>query len=575
MNTTIKHLTEAQKEIYSNLIKEGYHELTAYSLALRDYVKSEKLIHYSLLHDMDLAVKYIHDALENKKNICVVADYDVDGATSCAIMTKGLRMISSNNELIHYFVPNRFIHGYGLQPSVIDDMLKKYPNTEIIVTVDNGIASVEGVEYAKAKNIEVLVTDHHLEGDYRPKNAVCIVNPNKKDCTFPSKSLAGCGVAFYFIKALFDFYKTNNKKIKANIAILMDYLAIGTIADVVPLDSNNQLLVKSGLKNIHQYKNSVGVQAILDTIGISNEKLNSMDIGFKIAPMLNAAGRIEDMGKGIDVLLSEDYDNACSKVLELIQINQERKNIEQNNKEVALEKLSEYINVNNDDMYCCVVHDSTFHEGVIGILASRVKDKYYLPTIMFADMHDTHNGKRLIKGSGRSIEGIHLRDAIDYVFKKNPNIIVKFGGHSMAAGLSIYYDKLNEFVFLLNEYCAEQFNYQKPNKTIEIDKVLDNISHIGLDEIKELNNQIWGQKFPAPIYMGKFKINEQKLRGNNTHLSLTLSQANHNPISAMWFFKDTLLDESKEYHIAFKFSINDFRGNESVQILIEDAQIVD
>lgn len=582
----IQVLDKEKNKIYHELLNLGYGELTAYSLALRDYSKADKLIHYSLLNDMDKAVNYLIDYLIQEKHICIVADYDVDGATSCSIMTKGLRMLGNPN-CIQYFVPNRFKHGYGLQPSVIDDMLEKYPKTELIITVDNGIASIEGVEYAKSKNIQVLVTDHHLEGDCRP-DALCIVNPNKKDCTFPSKALAGCGVAFYLIKATFDTFSQLNLDIatespystqeiewikkakKANVSILLDYLAIGTVADVVSLDENNRLIIKLGLDKIHTKKNSVGVQAMLDTLGIPNEKLNSVHIAFQIAPVLNAAGRIEDMGKGIELLLSEDYVVACEKALELIEINKKRKAIEKEMKENALQQLEDN-NIDNLDTgkqnFCRVVYNDSFHEGVIGILASRIKDQYYLPTIVFSKVENDDNSRVVIKGSGRSIEQIHLRDAIDYVYKHTTNCIVKFGGHSMAAGLSIYLDKLDEFIYYLDEYCSTILNNQQPNKIIQVDREITNIQTIKIQDIEELDSQIWGQHFPSPIFMGKFVIMKQEIL-KESHLKLVLMQ-NGYKIEAMQFFHNQKYDENYEYDVLFKFNINEFRGNKKIQLFVE------
>ena len=576
----IKQLTNEQSEIYDRLIKDGYGKLTAKALALRNFSMSDKLIHYSLLHDIDKAVDYLFQYLLEEKPICIVADYDVDGATSCSIMTKGLRMLG-NQEKINYFVPNRFKHGYGLQPSVIDDMLAKYPDTKLIITVDNGIASIDGVNYAKKLGIEVLVTDHHLEGEHRP-DALCIVNPNKKDCTFPSKALAGCGVAFYLIKALHDKFKEVDlnqynkmgmdfiqKAQKAKISVLFDYLAIGTIADVVSLDENNRLIVQFGLNKIHNKQNSIGVQALLDTLDIPNEKLNSVHIAFQIAPILNAAGRIEDMGKGIDLLLSDDYQSACMQAMELIEINRKRKEIEKDMKDNALTQLysiDSFDDNSSNQTFCRVVYDENFHEGVIGILASRIKDMFYLPTIVFSKT-ESDDGKVVLKGSGRSIDEIHLRDAIDYVFKNTTDCVIKFGGHSMAAGLSIHFDKLQEFTHYLNEYCQMILNNKKPSKIIEVDENIENIDEISIRDIEELEQQIWGQHFPNPIFMGKFQIVEQRVL-KNAHLKLTLKQ-NNNTIEAMQFFHNETYDESEDYNILFKFNINEFRGNKKIQLFVD------
>ena len=392
---TIKQQTPVQKEIYDNLVNDGYSSLTAYSLSLRNYDRAEKMLPYLSLHDIDKCVDYLYDAIKVNKKMCVVADYDVDGATSCSIMVSGLRTLGAD---IVYFVPNRFKHGYGLQASVIDDMLITYPDIDVIITVDNGIASVSGVDYANSKNIDVVVTDHHLEGDERP-NAVVIVNPNKKDCQFESKALAGCGVAFYVVLALREkIAKLDNRKF--NISYLQDYLAIGTVADVVTLDANNRLLVEYGLNRIKNHKANIGVQALIDVLGINQDKINTSDIAFQIAPTLNAAGRIEDMSKGINLLLSNNYEYATELAIELVKINKTRKSIENTMKEDALEQI-DIANSNSDDLFSCCVQNKDFHEGVIGILASRIKELLYVPTIVFSALEELEQGRAVLKGSGR------------------------------------------------------------------------------------------------------------------------------------------------------------------------------
>lgn len=582
MEYKIKEQTEEQKKIYEELLSKEYPEIVAYSLSLRNYKKNEKLIHYSELHNIDIATDLLIEYIIKNKNICIVADYDVDGATSCSIMYKGLKKLGAD---IKYFVPNRFIHGYGLQPSVIDDMLNHYPDVNVIITVDNGIASIDGVDYANEKNIDVIVTDHHLEGDSKP-NARVIVNPNQKSCGFPSKSLAGCGVAMYIIKALYDkiSYKIKNNEFNEgqkdlfsyyiehfNPVEIMDYLVIGTIADVVSLDDNNRLIVENGLKQIHKKKCSTGVQAILDVLGIENNKLKTTDIAFRIAPMLNAAGRLEDMSLGINLLLNDNYIDAREQALSLIEINQKRKDIEKGMKDIALGKLEDNILSMNksENLFSFCTYSKDFHEGVIGIVASRVKDILYLPTIVFSVLDEKgENGRVVLKGSGRSIDGIHLRDAIDYVFKTVPDCIIKFGGHSMAAGLSIYEDKFEEFQKKLNEYCQKTLNNVRPLNVIEVDRDLS-IDKLKITDVELLNMQTWGQNFTEPIFYGKFKILKQEIL-KGSHLKLFLKQ-NNTTINAMHFFNNKLYNKD-EIEALYKININEFRGNKNIQIFIDKAE---
>lgn len=563
---TIKQQTQAQKEIYDNLVNDGYSSLTAYSLSLRNYDRAEKMLPYLSLSDIDKCVDYLYDAIKANKKMCVVADYDVDGATSCSIMVSGLRTLGAD---IVYFVPNRFKHGYGLQASVIDDMLMTYTDIDVIITVDNGIASVSGVDYANSKNIDVVITDHHLEGDERP-NAVVIVNPNKKDCQFESKALAGCGVAFYVVLALREkIAKLDNKKF--NISYLQDYLAIGTVADVVTLDGNNRLLVEYGLNRIKNHKANIGVQALIDVLGINQDKINTSDIAFQIAPTLNAAGRIEDMSKGINLLLSNNYEYATELAIELVKINKTRKSIENTMKEDALEQI-DIANSNSDDLFSCCVQNKDFHEGVIGILASRIKELLYVPTIVFSELEELEQGRAVLKGSGRSIEGLHLRDAIDYVTKKVPDCVIKFGGHAMAAGLTIYKDKFDDFKFYLNEYCKEIFKNVKPTNVVSVDKELD-LKNISIDDVEELNSQIWGQHFTEPVFIADFKINKQELLSGGKHLKVWFDYKGME-IVGLLFFRTEFIDveHDENVKVIFKLNINEWRNKKEIQIYVQSLE---
>jgi single-stranded-DNA-specific exonuclease recJ len=589
MKYKISELTKEQEKIKEQLIEQGKNDILAHVLALRNYSKIQKLIPYNQLHDIDKAVLYLAKAIINKTKICVVADYDVDGATSCSIMVKGLRGLGAD---VNYFVPNRFIHGYGLQPSVVDDMLLSYPDVEMIVTVDNGISSIDGIDYAKSLGIDTLVTDHHLEGSDRP-DALVIINPNKKDCTFPSKALAGCGVAFYLIHAIRDFFVhldffMNNEEFehwmkkeiirfdKTNVteelvkkaanyrnSELLDYLAIGTIADVVSLDENNRLIVESGLNWIHRGKACIGVKALLKVLKIDETKMNSTHIAFNIAPVINAAGRMEDMGLGIKLLLCNDEKEADELANVLVEINQARKDKEKEMKDDALAQLGDIDT--GVPSFSCVVFGRSFHEGIIGILASRIKEQVYLPTIVFSELEE-ENGEICLKGSGRSIPEIHLRDAIDYVYKKCPDAVVKFGGHAMAAGLTIRKQYLDEFKRLLDEYCKDILNGVRPQNVIVADMDID-WNRVDFNLVEELDRQVWGQNFRQPVFYSKLKLVEQKVL-KDAHLRMMFEKPNGEQITGMYFFHNEEF-ELGEHDVLFKLNINDFRGNRSIQILID------
>lgn len=575
-------LNPQQQQKLSYFQEQGISPLLAKAWAIRHYEKAEKLIHYSLLQDMDTACKVLSDALLNEKEICVVADYDVDGATSCSIMTGGLRMMG-NPDTIHYFVPDRMKHGYGLQPSVIDDLLLSFPETNLIVTVDNGIASIDGVAYAKEKGIGVVVTDHHLEGDTKPKEALCIVNPNRKTCTFPSKALAGCGVAFYTVKALYDYFQKSDsehpivqKAKTANLVSLADYAAIGTVADLVPLDANNRLLVELGLSRIRKGKANIGVRKLIEALELNEAKLNTSDIAFKIAPTLNAAGRLENMAKGIDTLMATNGDWAFNSALELREINDRRKNLEREMKDSALEQIELLSPEISEEFFSCCVFDEGFHEGVIGIIASRLKEQFYVPSLVFAPMEEKHKGRAMIKGSGRSIGEIHLRDALDYVSKKCPDSIVKFGGHSMAAGLSIYRDKFDEVAQTLNEYVKTHLKGVRPSALISIDDDLTaSLSHIGIEDVENLNQAIWGQGFNEPVYYLEGEIVSQRVLKSKkvegvSHLKIELL-VDGKTLNVMRFFVGEPFDSSQKLKVVGKLSVNEWLGEKSIQMIADEA----
>lgn len=605
-------MNNSQKEIYESFVNDEEYptpHIIARAIALREHdFRTEELDPY-LLKDMDKAVDYTFNALIKQKDICVVADYDADGATSCAIMVKGLLNFGQSKNNIHYFLPDRQIHGYGLQPSVIDDMLSHYPNVEVIITVDNGISAVVGVDYAVKKGIDVLVTDHHMEGDARPTNAVAIVNPNRKDCTFPSKSIAGCGVAFYLIWSLSKKFKELSNQLKSNQnptrptrrksimstnknneiysdkeieiihkaaqfdpEVLRDYLAIGTIADVVKLDGNNRLMVEKGLERIRSRKSCTGVKAIMEVRNITYNKVpyfSTDDIAFSIAPTINASGRLDDMTIMVRMFLSENM----AECLELADIadkfNQSRKEIEHG---MVTDAVNNIDVGKNQYKFSCALCLTEGHEGVIGIVASRIKEKLYRPTIIFVEIEEEHDGHKLIKGSGRSIQGLHIRDAIDFVTKKSPDCVIKYGGHAMAAGLTIRKDKLTEFQKYFDEYCAIIFDNVEPTMVYQVDENLD-LRQVRVEDVGMMNMEVWGQGYTKPMYVGDFTINNQtqlknKITGENGHLKLSLTQKETNvDIDAIWFRKTEVV-ESESVKLIYQLGI-DFQDN--LQLMVVDA----
>lgn len=555
----IKDLNQ-HSNVLQELIEKNVDPVIAQLYALRG-IKNfsevdllQKLEPWKKMLNIEKAAQILSEAIISKKKICIVADYDVDGATSCAIAMHGIKMFSG---IVDYVVPNRFVHGYGLTPSVVDEVYKR-KNPDLIVTVDNGISSHAGVDHAHKKHIKVLVTDHHLAGATLP-DADCIVNPNQPNCPFPSKNLAGCGVMFYVLCALrqklidLEIY---SKDTAPNIYSLLDLVAVGTIADVVKLDLNNRVLVKYGMNLIRKRQTRPGIIALCDVAKRKCEDLSTTDVGFALGPRINAAGRLEDMSIGIQTLMTQNYTKAHELALRLDSINKERKKIEGDMKDLALNmpELEEY-------QYSKVVFDESFHEGVIGIVASRIKESFYRPTIVFAPCAE----EGCIKGSGRSIPEVHLRDAIDLVTKKDPDIITKFGGHAMAAGLTIKKDRLADFYRLFDE-AVLFYAYGKELKNIkEIDLDLSP-QQINLNLAKTLRREIWGQGFTPPLFIGEFEIIEQKIL-KEQHLKLTL-QKNGEKFNAMWFFVEKEL-EINSAKFVYTLGVNDFLGKESIQILID------
>lgn len=557
----VKPITDKQKEATQMLIEKDIHPVMANLYTLRGIKNFEEanlpknLESFAKLKGIEEAAKILSQAILRNEKICIVADYDVDGATACAVAVRGLKMFGAN---VDFVVPDRFIHGYGLQPSVVEEAIKR-KNPDLIVTVDNGILSHAGVDYAHEKGIKVLVTDHHLAGDTLP-NADGIVNPNQPGCEFPSKALAGCGVMFYVLAALRQYMielGVYTKEKAPNVFSLMDLVAVGTVADLVKLDKNNRVLVKLGLNLIRKGLTKPGILALCEVAKKPYEKLGTMDIGFGLAPRVNAAGRLEDMSIGINCLLTDNYETALEYANKLDNINQNRKLLESEMKAVALD-LESLKTIGNSK----VAYDSSFHEGVIGIVASRLKELFYRPSIVFADSHEGD----FMKGSGRSIPEIHLRDVLDYVYKKDPAIMVKFGGHAMAAGLTIHKHKYEDFCRLFEEAVTHFADDRDLQNIKEIDLQLDS-KYLTLETAEILQSEVWGQGFPHPLFVGNFYVIEQRIL-KDAHLKLVLEK-DHQRFEAIWFSRNTLI-EGDMANLIYTMSINEFRGNRTVQLMVEN-----
>lgn len=492
------------------------------------------------------------DAIAARKKLLVIADYDADGATACAVAVRGLRTFGAQ---IDFIVPNRFEYGYGLTPEIVQLAAQSRP--DILLTVDNGIASVEGVAEANRLGMQVLVTDHHLPGDTLP-DAACIVNPNQPGCTFPSKHLAGVGVMFYVLLALRAELRARGafaSQPEPNLGNLLDLVALGTVADVVRLDQNNRILVQQGLQRIRAGRACAGIVALLQVAGKNPAKVSSQDMGFTVGPRLNAAGRLDDMSLGINCLLADDAASATRIAAKLDALNRERRGIEaemQDSAQAVLEAIDPSGN------FSLALFDDTWHQGVIGILASRLKDKYHRPTIAFAR---ANNGE--IKGSGRSIAGLHLRDALDMVSKRHPKLIKKFGGHAAAAGLSIAEADFENFVAAFEQTCCELLSADDLAQRIETDGALEPDA-MTLEVARLLDEQIWGQGFPAPQFDDDFAVQSQRVVGEK-HLKLRLSTRGK-PIEAILFGHNEPLPD--QVHAVYSLSVNEYNGSQSLQLII-------
>ncbi|ELH5764637.1 single-stranded-DNA-specific exonuclease RecJ [Salmonella enterica] len=526
------------------------------------------MLPWQQLSGIDNAVEILYNAFREGTRIIVVGDFDADGATSTALSVLGMRALGCDN--ISYLVPNRFEDGYGLSPEVVDQA--KARGAQLIVTVDNGISSYAGVAHAKTLGIPVIVTDHHLPGDTLPE-AEAIINPNLRDCEFPSKSLAGVGVAFYLMLALRTFLRDkgwfDERSIAPpNLAELLDLVALGTVADVVPLDANNRILTWQGLSRIRAGKCRPGIKALLEISNRDPQQLAASDLGFALGPRLNAAGRLDDMSVGVALLLCDNLGEARVLASELDALNQTRKEIEQGMQAEALilcEKLERSSETLPGGL---AMYHPEWHQGVVGILASRIKERFHRPVIAFAPA-----GDGTLKGSGRSIQGLHMRDALERLDTLYPDLMIKFGGHAMAAGLSLEEHKFEQFQQRFGELVTEWLDPALLQGEVISDGPLS-AAEMSMEVAQLLRDAgPWGQMFPEPLFDGRFRLLQQRLVGER-HLKVMVEPVGGGPLlDGIAFNIDTTCwpdNGVREVELAYKLDINEFRGNRSLQIIIDD-----
>ncbi|APA84472.1 single-stranded-DNA-specific exonuclease RecJ [Paraburkholderia sprentiae WSM5005] len=522
-----------------------------------------RLVPPAELKGCEAAAALLADALLQQRRMLVVADYDCDGATACAVAVRGLRMFGAR---IDYLVPNRMEHGYGLTPDIVELATRSVAGKpDLLITVDNGIASVDGVAAANALGIDVLVTDHHLPGDELPA-ARAIVNPNQPGCTFPSKCLAGVGVMFYVLLALRAELRRRGAFGDAlpepRLDGLLDLVALGTVADVVKLDGNNRVLVAQGLQRIRRGRMQPGVAALFRAAARDARNASGFDLGFALGPRLNAAGRLSDMSLGIECLTTDDVGRAWELAQQLDTMNRERREIEAGMQQQALDDLS---TVDPDGSTTITLFDPRWHQGVIGIVAGRLKEKFHRPSFTFAPADATGV---LVKGSGRSIAGFHLRDALDLISKREPDLIVKFGGHAMAAGLTIAAADVPRFTAAFEAVGREWLSAEALARTVETDGELED-AYFTPQFVEMLDAAVWGQGFPAPVFSGEFEVASQALV-KDKHLKLQLLRGRQR-FNAIWFnHTDTLPARTT---VAYRLASDTWNGVSRVQLIVEHAVI--
>jgi single-stranded-DNA-specific exonuclease len=505
-----------------------------------------------LLGAADAAV-LLADAIAARRRLVIVADYDCDGATACAV---GLRALRRFGALVDFFVPNRFTHGYGLTPEIVRLVADR--GCDILITVDNGIASLTGVDEARRLGIQTVITDHHLPGDALPQADV-IVNPNQPGCDFPSKAIAGVGVLFYVMLALRAELRRRGAFAavpEPSLAGLLDLVALGTVADVVPLDQNNRILVAQGLARIREGRSQPGLRALLRVAGRRADTATTFDLGFAVAPRLNAAGRMADMALGIECLVSDDESRTLNIAQELDAINRDRRDIEADMQESASAILD---GVDAGERASLTLYSPEWHQGIIGIVAGRVKERLHRPTFVFARGQDME-----LKGSGRSIPGLHLRDALDLVAKQHPDLLLRFGGHAAAAGVSIGEHDIDRFEAAFEQTCQQLLAPADRTRSLETDGALET-GYLSLESAHLLRREIWGQGFPPPIFADVFEVVGQRVL-KDKHLKLTLCKGKSRFEAIQFNFSG---GAPSRIRAAFRLDANQFNGVENLQLLLE------
>ena len=554
------------------------HPVLARVLVARD-VTSVSELHHGLdrllpaasLGGMPAAVALLAEALAEGGRILVVADFDADGATGCAVAVRGLRLLGARH--VDYVVPNRFEFGYGLTPEIVAIAAQRDP--DLLVTVDNGISSIEGVDAAAALGIPVIVTDHHLPGEALPR-AAAIVNPNQPGDAFPSKCLAGVGVVFYLLAALRrrlrdDGWFDRDGRDEPNLARLLDLVALGTVADVVPLDANNRILVAQGIARIRAGRAHPGIDALLAVAGRERQRLTAADLAFAVAPRLNAAGRLTDMSLGIECLLSDDADAAVRMAATLDGLNRERRDIEARMRDEAVAQV-EALRIEDTENLprgLCLF-DADWHPGVVGIVASRIRERLHRPVIAFAP-----DGDATLKGSARSVDGVHIRDALETIAARHRGLLSRFGGHAMAAGLSLERIRLDEFRAAFDAEVRRHLGADDLGATILSDGPLE-AADIGLELARALRGAgPWGQGFPEPIFDGEFQVTETRVVGD-VHVKLRLRAGERGPpVDAIAFNAlDYWPEDARNVRLAYRLDVNFYRGRESAQLIVEHAEPV-
>jgi len=560
---------ELQNAALHPVLKRIYANRQINNLSQIDY-SLDRLINYNQLKGIDAAANIVADAICANQSILIVGDYDADGATSSALVVCALNSFAAAN--VNYLVPNRFEYGYGLTTEIVKVAREFSP--QVLITVDNGISSIDGVNAAKQNNIKVVVTDHHLPGDQLP-DADAIVNPNQPGCKFASKSIAGVGVAFYLMLAVRACLRErdwfNDKRPAPNMADLLDLVALGTVADVVPLDENNRILVEQGIRRMRGGKTRPGIRALFQAAGKDIRACTSTDLGFFIGPRLNAAGRLEDMSAGVECLITDSNTVAGGIATELNNLNMQRKQIEQGMLTVALDEMNSLLDTLDARQLQAglCLYNSAWHQGVIGLLAARIKERFHRPVVAFANANDDA-GSNEIKGSARSIPGLHIRDVLDTIATRNPGLIQKFGGHAMAAGLSLNKADFEAFKQAFEHEVESLLSADELEEVVETDGSIEP-GQMSLETAEVIESAgPWGQHFPEPVFDNQFEILNWKIVGEK-HLKM---QLRHNEggraIDAIAF--NTVTDDLPSFekiHLAYRLNVNEFRNNRNLQLIVD------